>query len=194
MNIFHLLHFCIVIVICAGCAQKTSNLQLVEENLFEHLEVNAQVTSENVWTVDDDGVIVGDGGQSYLSTLKEYDDFVLELDFYPDAEINSGVFIRCPGPSGSAVDCYEVNIWDDHVNQEYRTGAIVRHGQPLTNLNSVGKWNTYKIKAQGDHIQVWMNGEKTADLKDSKTTRGFIVLQVFDQGTIKFKNVKVTAL
>ena len=33
---------------------------------------------------------------------------------------------------------------------------------------AAGKWNTYEITAQGPHLVVVLNGQKTADVQDSK--------------------------
>ena len=145
------------------------------------------------WELDK-GVLTGSDGEGYFVTTQAYDDVILEAEFHPDATINSGIFIRCPEGEQSATGCYEINIWDNHVNQEYRTGSIVTHGKPLKHINSVGKWNQYKIKAKGNRIQVWLNGKKTADLRDTKTSGGYIALQVNGQGIIKFRNVKIRAI
>ena len=32
-----------------------------------------------------------------------------------------------------------------------------------------GKWNTYEITAQGPHLVVVLNGQKTVDVQDSST-------------------------
>lgn len=184
----------VLCILFISCSKQTSNLELKNEILFNNLTENAVVTTDNVWTIDKTGLIVGSGGQGYLSTTQVYTDFVLEAEFYPDQVINSGIFVRCKDNLGSALDCYEVNISDNHANPDFRTGSIVTHGPPLIQENSVGKWNKYKIKAEDNHIEVWLNGRKTADLFDTKRNGGYIVLQVFDKGTIKFRNVKVQSL
>jgi len=150
-------------------------------------------TSPEVWN-NHDGILTGVGGQSYASTNVQYDNFILEAEFKPDDIINSGIFVRCPDKTGSANDCYEINISDDHANQDFRTGAIVTHGKPLAEINTIGKWNTYKIKADKNHIEVWLNGTKTADLIDDKVAAGHIVLQVLDKGVIRFRNIRIKEL
>ena len=39
-------------------------------------------------------------------------------------------------------------------------------------------WNTIKIRAQGDHLQVWLNGRQTADVHDTRSDSGKIGFQV----------------
>ena len=118
----------------------------------------------------------------------------LELDFHPSTDINSGVFIRCEDFNMTPTKCYELNIWDNHENQDFRTGAIVTKSKPLANVNTINKWNTYKIKAKGRRIQAWINGKKVADLSDESRATGYISLQADKHGTIKFKNVSIKKL
>ena len=130
----------------------------------------------------------------FVMTKNTYKDFVLELEFKPDSTINSGIFIRCKNYELSAEDCHEVNIWDLHPNQDFRTGAIVTKFKPLAIVETIGKWNTYKIKNEKDHLEVWINGVLTADLKDDSLVEGYIGLQASGTGEISFRNVKVSPL
>ena len=41
---------------------------------------------------------------------------------------------------------------------------------------AAGKWNVYEITAQGPHLVVVLNGEKTADVQDSKHLGGSFAL------------------
>lgn len=133
-------------------------------------------------------------GAGFVMTRQPYKDFVLEMEFKPDSTINSGVFIRCKNFNISATDCYEVNIWDLHPNQDYRTGAIVTKSLPLAKVETNGKWNTYKIKAKNDHIQVWINGILTAKLKDNVLPEGYVGLQAMGTGEIRFRNIQIKPL
>ena len=56
-----------------------------------------------------------------------------------------------------------------------------------------GKWNTYEITAQGAHLVLVLNGQKTVDVQDGKLAEGPIALQ-WGQGTIKFRKVQVKPL
>ncbi|MEO0473827.1 MAG: DUF1080 domain-containing protein, partial [Bacteroidota bacterium] len=113
----------------------------------------------------------------------------------PDSVVNSGVFIRCNnGDSIDAVNCYEINIWDQHVNQDFRTGAIVMRQKPLAHVETIDKWNTYEIKAEGTHIEAWVNGEQTADYQTEEIHAGTIALQLFGEGRIRFRNLQLQPL
>lgn len=130
----------------------------------------------------------------FVMTKQTYKDFVLEMEFKPDSTINSGIFIRCKNFEINAEDCYEVNIWDLHLNQDFRTGAIVTKFKPLAIVETIGQWNTYKIKNEKDHLEVWINGVLTADMRDNTLTKGHIGLQASGVGKIKFRNVKISPL
>ena len=142
------------------------------------------------------GELVGslDGGTGFVMTKKSYKDFVLELEFKPDSTINSGVFVRCRENEISNIDCYEINIWDLHPDQKSRTGAVVTRSTPLAHIETLGKWNTYKIRNEKDHLQVWVNGILTADLKDQDLAEGPIALQAAEKGQISFRNVRLVQI
>lgn len=142
------------------------------------------------------GELVGslDNGAGFVMTKNSYANFILELEFKPDSTINSGIFIRCKENAISNVDCYEINIWDLHPNQDSRTGAVVTRAKPLKKIETLNKWNTYKIKNYKNHLQVWINDVKLIDIKDNDLTEGPIALQAAESGKILFRNVLLTHL
>ena len=134
-------------------------------------------------------------GTGFLVSIKQYDDFELTVEFKPDATVNSGVLVRCQDPADIALsNCYEINIWDQHPNQNYRTGAIVIHSiPPLEHLNSVGQWNQYRIIAQGNKISVWLNEQLTAAMSNAEFKSGHIALQSAG-GAIQFRNLSIKTI
>jgi hypothetical protein len=134
------------------------------------------------------------GGSGFAMTNKKYQNFTLSLEFYPDAGINSGVFVRCKNKDISNTDCYEMNIWDYHPDQESRTGSIVTRAKPMANVETIGRWNSYKISCEGNHIRTWINGKLTADIYDDDLSEGYIGLQAAEPGRIKFRNIKIKEL
>lgn len=130
-------------------------------------------------------------GDGFIMTDKTYKDFILELEFKPDSTINSGVFVRCAKKAINATDCHELNIWDLHPNQAYRTGAIVTKSTPLKDVKTLNQWNTYKIKMEESRIQVWVNDTLTADAHYEYPEKGFIGLQAMGTGEIQFRNIEI---
>ncbi len=163
--------------------------------LFQENENDWLIKGDANWKFSNNELIGKlDSGSGFIMTRQVYKNFVLELEFNPDSTINSGVFIRCKNIDINAVDCYEINIWDLHPNQDYRTGAIVTKSNPLARVETINKWNTYKIKIENHHLVVWVNNVLTGDIKDETLSKGFIGLQGKGKGEIKFRNVKISRL
>ena len=141
-----------------------------------------------------DGVVQANKGTGFLVTKASYGDFQLKVEFWVDDDANSGVFIRCEDPKQiTAMNAYEVNVYDKRPDQTYATGAIVDVAKPLTPMKAGGKWSTFEITAQGPHMVVIMNGTKTVDVQNSAHARGPIALQ-YGAGTVKFRNVQIKPL
>lgn len=156
------------------------------------------------------GAIVADKGKgsSHLVTKGTYKDFEIVAEFWADTSTNSGIFLRAADPKKVGADnAYEVNIYDLRPGQEYATGAIVDFAKvpvPIVHLagdgKGGGKWNTFKISAQGATITVDFNGVRTVTLQDSKFASGPFTLQFANGpkdapgGPIKWRKVMVKAL
>ena len=60
-----------------------------------------------------------------------------------------------------------------------------------------GEWNQYRVLAQGDRIQTWVNGIPIADVRDGEDAKGHIGLQVHGiaRGTgpfqVRWKNLMI---
>ncbi|WP_316158102.1 MULTISPECIES: DUF1080 domain-containing protein [unclassified Bradyrhizobium] len=131
---------------------------------------------------------------SYLVTKASYKDFQIKAEFWVDDAANSGIFIRCD--QSAKIDsniCYEVNIFDKRPDPKYGTGAIVDVSKVDPMPKAGGKWNTYEITAKGTRLTVILNGEKTADVDDSKHAAGPVALQ-YGSGVVKFRKVQIKPL
>lgn len=157
------------------------------------------------WHIAGD-VVEATEGNGYLVLKDPYSDFVLTLEFWVASSVNSGVYLRCPAPDehGGRI-CYEVQIHDYRPNQIYRTGGIVRHRSPAEHVDSVGRWNSYEIRAEGERITVTLNGTVTAEIENddylceqpcAHRSDGYIALQYNDDsgGVLKFRNIKIQPL
>ena len=145
-----------------------------------------------------DGALVADklDGKdlSYLVSKNSYKDFEIRAEFWVDDAANSGIFIRCD--QSDKIDskiCYEVNIFDKRPDPTYGTGAIVDVAKVDPMPKAAGKWNTYEITARGPHLTVVLNGQKTADVDDSKHLSGPFALQ-YGSGVVKFRKVQIKPL
>jgi hypothetical protein len=173
-----------LILVLAGCVAKAHNLDSWSQS------------GDANW-VAIEGIIrsTNQSGTGFLVSPRLYDDFELKVEFKPDVSVNAGVLIRCQDPDDIALsNCYEINIWDQHPNQDYRTGSIVIHSiPPLVHLNSVGKWNQYRIIAIGNKLSVWLNEQLTAEMNTAEFSGGHIALQSVG-GEVQFRNLSIKTL
>jgi len=149
------------------------------------------------WTMKDGALTADklDGKDlSYLVSKNSYKDFQIRAEFWVDEEANSGIFLRCDQPDKiDSKICYEVNIFDKRPDPSYGTGAIVDVAKVDPMPKAAGKWNTYEITAQGPHLTIVLNGQKTADVEDSKHLSGHFALQ-YGSGAVKFRKVEIEPL
>ncbi|AKA34573.1 3-keto-disaccharide hydrolase [Flagellimonas lutaonensis] len=160
-----------------------------------------------------DGAIVGTTvhgtPNSFLTTDKIYDDFILELEYKVDPSMNSGIQIRSnsfPHYMDGRVHGYQVEIdpsdraWSGGIYDEARRGWLnPMDGNPeAQKAFKQNEWNHYRIEAIGDTIKTWVNGVPAAHLIDDKTSSGFIALQVHSIGDdqkagakIMWRNIKI---
>jgi hypothetical protein len=147
---------------------------------------------------------------TFLTTDKEFGDFVLELDFkiHPE-DFNSGVQIRSharPEGDRERVYGYQVEI-DTDPNRPWTGGIYFEGGskdesgkwirkagwlndlkknEPAQKARRLGEWNHFKVVANGRRIQTWLNGVPAADFTDHDdeafAPSGFIALQVHGVG------------
>jgi hypothetical protein len=163
----------------------------------------------------EDGQIVGttrpDQPNSFLCTERMFDDFILELEFKVDPELNSGIQIRSnsdPAYQDGRVHGYQVEIdpseraWTAGIYDEARRGwlASLDEDAPARTALQPGGWNRLRIVAVGDHIRTWLNGVPAADLVDSMTPCGFIGLQVHGVGEradpleVRWRDIRIREL
>jgi len=145
-----------------------------------------------------DGALTADAREgkdiAYLVSKNSYKDFQIRVEFWIDDEANSGIFLRCDRSEKlDAKVCYEVNIFDKRPDPTYGTGAIVDVAKVDPMPKAGGKWNVYEITAKGPHLTVVLNGEKTADVEDSKHLGGPVALQ-YGAGVVKFRKVQIKPL
>jgi len=160
-----------------------------------------QKNGQAKYTVED-GAIVGstvlNTSNSFLCTKQFYSDFILELDFKVDPQLNSGVQIRSnsfPEFNDGRVHGYQVEIdpaaraWSAGIYDEARRGWLytLENNPEARKAFKQNEWNHLRIEAVGDTIRTWINGVPAAHLYDTMTRTGFIALQVHSIGDDKSK-------
>ena len=154
------------------------------------------------WHVEDGAIVADKGKGGHLVSKKSYRDFQIRAEFWADHHTNSGIFLRITNPAKiTAVDAYEVNIFDQRPGPEYGTGAIVNYAKVSPMPKAGGRWNTYDITAKGPQLVVVLNGVETANIRNDKNPSGPISLQFgnippkdLPGGAIKWRKLQIREL
>lgn len=156
-----------------------------------------------------DGVIRSEGGKGgdWMRTRREYDDFVLRLEYRVAPGGNSGVFIRCTEDGNPWVTGHECQISNEQPPRDelhctgtlYGTVPVIQRPDETPEV-----WHEYEILCKGTRIMVFVDGMKTIDVDQSeveairnKPMSGYIGLQ--DSHTaegmwVEFRNIEIREL
>ncbi len=116
-----------------------------------------------VWTVED-GVLTASEDQC-IWTKKDYDNFILELEFKTAKGTNSGVIVYCSDTENWIPNSVEIQIADDFArkwkkaDKTWQCGAIFgRLAANESRVKKPGNWNTMKVACKDKIIHVVLNG------------------------------------
>jgi 3-keto-disaccharide hydrolase len=153
------------------------------------------------WSVEN-GELVNDGHGAYLTTLEDFGDFELLLDYKTVAQADSGIYLR---------NNPQVQIWDTtEAGGKWNIGADKGSGglwnnqshanRPLAHADKpFGEWNTLRIVMIGEKLTIWLNEQKTVEWTTMENyfdrsaplfARGPVQLQTHG-GEIRFRNLFV---
>ncbi|QDV08913.1 hypothetical protein Poly30_44680 [Planctomycetes bacterium Poly30] len=141
---------------------------------------------------------------TYLTyTNGEYRDFDISLEFRIDGQgSNSGLQFRSiPGENhqvlGYQADLDAARDWTGGIYEQGGRGVIARRGvrmlqngkhsayellgdlAELKKLGAPGEWHTYRVRAEGTRIRIWVDGTLTCDYDDREA--------MFDGGSFAFQ-------
>ncbi len=160
------------------------------------------------WRAEAGELICSGTPAGYLHTQREFENFVLELDWRWESEgpasRNSGVLLRVIGPdkiwpksveaqlkSGSAGDLFAIDGFacsmDPKRADGRRCAAMQRAEKPI------GEWNHYRISVREDALQFEINGALVNEVRGVERVAGRIGLQS-EGAPIRFRNVLLTRL
>ena len=202
-------------------AQKQDKVQW--EQLFNGKDLSGfrQLNGKAKYVVEH-GEIVGttvlNEPNSFLATNKEYADFIFEVDFKVNDQMNSGVQFRSEMNSPSdkcnvtdkkipeRVHGYQMEIdpsdrsWSGGIYDEARRDWLytLENNTAAKKAFKHNDWNHYRIECIGNDIRTWVNGVTCAHLVDDMTASGFIALQVHAVSDaknvgeeIRWKNIRI---
>ncbi len=192
-----------------GSAQTASWKNLFNGKNFsgwKQLNGKARYTVQNGEIV---GTTIFGEPNSFMSTDKDYGDFILEFEYKVDSTMNSGVQFRSESKANfknGRVHGYQFEIdpskrrWTGGIYDEARRDWLYS-----LDLNPSAKtayknaqWNKVRIECIGTSIRTWVNGIAAAHVIDDMTGKGFIALQVHsiekkeDEGRqIRWRNLRI---
>jgi hypothetical protein len=194
-----------VLFVASSCSNK-ANTSREGKSLFNGEDLTGwKVHGTEKWYVED-GVLVCESGPDeeygYLATNESFKNFELDLDFKQEADGNSGVFIR------SSLDGTKISGWQVEVAppgndtggiyESYGRGWLEKIPEEKEDILKPGEWNHLKIRAVGDSVTTWLNGEQMVAMSDEKIgdAEGSIALQIHSGGGIKvrWKNINIKEL
>ena len=176
--------------------------------LFNGKDLTGWEGDKQLWKAVD-GKIVGDSPgikkNQFLATEKTYSNFELRLDFKLHNGVgNTGVQFRSKrDPASSEVSGYQADVgekyWGCLYDEHRRNKVLVQAPVDLEKSLKKDDWNSYVIRAVGDHIILKVNGVTTVDYHepDSQIARfGMIAVQVHSGGPLKveFRNLRIKEL
>ena len=179
-------------------------------DLFNGKDLTGWQTTGN-WIVED-GVVTlypreGEKGwkryDAYLTTEKQYRNFVLSVDFKFEPTGNSGLFLRVGDLNDHVTSGFEIQILDTHELEKpghHDCGGIIRTSAPFTNaVKPAGEWNRYQVVLKDSTLVVFLNGEliQALDLSRSaiknRPMAGYISFQD-EAKVVSYRNVRIKEL
>lgn len=197
------MHYKLLFIICIVLMQWSLSGQ---ESLFNGSDLDGwKKHGTELWYVED-GLLICESGPDaeygYLSTVEEYDNFELTLEFKQGADGNSGVFFRST-LDGTKISGWQVEVAPPGHNtggvyESYGRGWLIQPDPELDKNLHFGEWNKMKIRVVDDEVTTWLNGVQMIHLKDEKIGegQGHIALQIHSGGGIKvsWRNLELKRL
>lgn len=167
----------------AGCSHHDTSGGDGWKPLFNGSDLTGwEEIGEARWNVEK-GRLVGMQGPNRepgeLLTAESFDDFDLVVKYKAVWPLNSGVWFRYQ----SEKQACQADILE-YTNPVAYTGSVYCMGKAFVarnldpELEDRKGWNTLRIRAEGDHVQVWLNGVQTADIREDSTLTGRIGFQI----------------
>lgn len=158
----------------------------------------------------EDGILYTEGdGTGWFSTIQEYSDFRLELEFRVPPGGNSGVFLRSPHEGDPAYMGMEIQILDDYaagyvnLKPSQYTGSIYDVLPPAERLSKkANQWQKMVIRCIGRKVTITLNekiiveanldnySDKLQEHQGLSREKGYIGLQ--NHGSrVEFRNINI---
>lgn len=132
-------------------------------------DLSNTVKPDGVWTVEN-GELTASKDEA-IWTDREYENFILDLEFKNAEETNSGVIIYCSDLKNWIPNSIEIQIADDFAEKwaqspkSWQCGAIFGHLPASKSVvKKPGEWNRMTLRCAGKIIEVILNNEKINEI------------------------------
>lgn len=169
--------------------------------------------TSKTWRIENGEIVAGDVTKQqprneFLATVKRYENFELRLKLKlsgTEGFVNAGVQFRTERiPNHHEVSGFQADFgagYDGALYDESRRNKILAKpdAETLAKASKPGEWNDYRIRVQGDHIQLWLNGVQTVNYTetDPKIPKsGIIALQIHGNAKceVRYKDIAIEEL
>jgi hypothetical protein len=144
----------------------------------------------------------------FLASKKSYANFDLKLKFKllgTEGFVNGGVQFRSQRiPDSFEMIGYQADLGDGYYGSLYdesrrKKTLVPTDKEAMNKILKKDDWNDYRIRAEGRHIQIWINGTQTVDYTEpdeSIEQKGIFGLQVHGNGKTEawYKDITIEEL
>ncbi|MDP6539389.1 MAG: DUF1080 domain-containing protein [Planctomycetota bacterium] len=155
---------------------------------------------DGFWEVDEDGILVGEGGRSHLfSPRGDYTDFEARARLKISDGGNSGFYFRATLEKGWPAG-YEAQVNSTYPDPQ-KTGSLYSIAPIRAHLVAADTWFDYGVRCEdteeGAHIRITINGAVVCDVVDRERRHGsghFAIQQHHEGSVIAVRRIEVREL
>ncbi len=144
------------------------------------------------WKVQDGAMVGGGRAQpvdSWLTSAPSFENFDLTFKAKTEGKVGTGLFFRCELTPGKRIVGWQCDIgqgYDGGLFKEGPKGGMIAYPakEKVAATIKAGDWNEYRVRAEGAHLQTWVNGVRMADYHEPSPRRqqGTFALEISSAG------------
>ena len=174
--------------------------------IFNGKDLSGWEGDTSLWRVEEGAIVGRSPGiqrNEFLATTREFGDFELRLSFQLEGGSgNTGIQFRSKRIPGH-VSGYQADIgqqyWGCLYDEARRNRVLVQAPPALDRVLRKEGWNDYVIRAEGERIQLWLNGLQTVEYRETDPAidrSGILALQIHSGGpmVVRFKELRLRNL
>lgn len=183
-----------IIGILAAALFQALEVCAAEKPLFDGGTLAGWEGNTATWRVEDGAIVAGamerkQPHNEFLATTADFGNFDLKFQIKLEGTngfVNGGVQFWSQRVPKNEMTGYQADIgagyWGGLYDESRRNKVLAMPSKEMqAKLVKEGAWNDYRVRAEGRHIQIWLNGEKTVDYTeadDAIPARGKFGLQI----------------